>query len=119
MSKTYVVTEACIRSKYMDCVSVCPVDCFYEGENMLVINPVECIGCGACVPACKAHAIVKVSEGDLVADAAIAEWAKINAEYANQWPNITQKGTPLPDADKYKDEKGKKRYFSANPGKGD
>ena len=114
----YVVTEKCIRSKYMDCVTVCPVDCFYEGENMLVINPIECIGCGACVPVCKAHAIVKVREGDPVSDDTIAEWAEINAEYANNWPNVTQKGTPLPDADKYKDEQGKKKYFSPNAGKG-
>jgi ferredoxin len=117
MSMIYVVTEKCIRSKYMDCVAVCPVDCFYEGEIMLVINPAECIGCGACVPACKAHAIVQLREGGS-AESALDEWAKINAEYANQWPNITQKGTPLPDADKYKDEPEKKRYFSSNPGKG-
>ena len=49
---TYVVTEACIKCKYMDCVEVCPVDCFYEGENMLVINPDECIDCGVCEPEC-------------------------------------------------------------------
>jgi NAD-dependent dihydropyrimidine dehydrogenase PreA subunit len=53
---TYVVTEACIRCKYMDCVEVCPVDCFYEGENMLVINPNECIDCGVCEPECPAEA---------------------------------------------------------------
>ena len=49
---TYVVTEACIKCKYMDCVEVCPVDCFYEGENMLVIKPDECIDCGVCEPEC-------------------------------------------------------------------
>ena len=53
---TYVVTDACIRCKYMDCVEVCPVDCFYEGENMLVINPNECIDCGVCEPECPAEA---------------------------------------------------------------
>ena len=53
----YVVTEACIKCKYMDCVEVCPVDCFYEGENVLVIHPDECIDCGACVPACPVSAI--------------------------------------------------------------
>jgi len=54
----YVVTEACIRCKYMDCVEVCPVDCFYEGENMLVISPDECIDCGVCEPECPAEAII-------------------------------------------------------------
>ena len=54
---TYVVTEACIRCKYMDCVEVCPVDCFYAGENMLVIHPDECIDCGACEPECPWQAI--------------------------------------------------------------
>lgn len=59
---TYVVTEACIKCKYMDCVEVCPVDCFYEGENMLVIHPDECIDCGACVPACPVEAIFAMDE---------------------------------------------------------
>src|SRR3546814_9522419 len=61
-SMTYVVTDACIRCKYMDCVEVCPVDCFYEGENMLVINPSECIDCGVCEPECPAEAIQIGSE---------------------------------------------------------
>ena len=51
---TYVVTENCIKCKYMDCVEVCPVDCFYAGENMLVIHPDECIDCGVCEPECPA-----------------------------------------------------------------
>src|SRR6516164_5252688 len=59
---TYVVTEACIRCKYMDCVEVCPVDCFYEGENMLVIHPDECIDCGVCEPECPVDAIIPDSE---------------------------------------------------------
>jgi NAD-dependent dihydropyrimidine dehydrogenase PreA subunit len=59
---TYVVTEACIKCKYMDCVEVCPVDCFYEGENMLVINPSECIDCGVCEPECPAEAILPDTE---------------------------------------------------------
>ena len=61
---TYVVTEACIHCKYMDCVEVCPVDCFYEGENMLVIHPDECIDCGVCEPECPAEAILPDTEGD-------------------------------------------------------
>ena len=59
---TYIVTDNCIRCKYMDCVEVCPVDCFYEGENMLVIHPDECIDCGACVPACPVEAIFALDE---------------------------------------------------------
>jgi ferredoxin len=62
---TYVVTDACIKCKYMDCVEVCPVDCFYEGENMLAINPNECIDCGVCEPECPAEAILPDTEGGL------------------------------------------------------
>ena len=54
---TFVVTEACIKCKYTDCVEVCPVDCFYEGENMLVIDPDQCIDCGVCEPECPIDAI--------------------------------------------------------------
>ncbi len=62
---TYVVNENCIKCKYMDCVEVCPVDCFYEGENMLVIHPDECIDCGVCEPECPAEAIKPDTEGGL------------------------------------------------------
>ena len=62
---TYVVTDACIKCKYLDCVEVCPVDCFYEGENMLVINPSECIDCGVCEPECPAEAILPDTESGL------------------------------------------------------
>ena len=62
---TYVVTENCIKCKYMDCVEVCPVDCFYEGENMLVIHPDECIDCGVCEPECPAEAIKPDTEPGL------------------------------------------------------
>ena len=58
---TYVVNDNCIKCKYMDCVEVCPVDCFYEGENMLVIHPDECIDCGACEPECPVNAIFEES----------------------------------------------------------
>ena len=80
---TYVVTENCIRCKYTDCVEVCPVDCFYEGETMLVINPDECIDCGVCEPECPAEAIKPDSQGDL------QRWLALNAEYAKVWPNIS------------------------------
>ena len=91
---TYVVTENCIRCKYMDCVEVCPVDCFYVGENMLVIHPDECIDCGVCEPECPAEAIVPDS------DDRAAAWAEQNRTFAAQWPNITRKGEPPGDADR-------------------
>lgn len=90
---TYVVTEACIKCKYTDCVEVCPVDCFYEGENMLVINPEECIDCGVCVPECPIEAIVPDTNPGM------EKWVELNAQYAKNWPNITCKKNPLEDAD--------------------
>ena len=111
---TYVVTENCIKCKYMDCVEVCPVDCFYEGENMLVIHPDECIDCGVCEPECPPAAIVPDS------DPQASQWLPLNTEYAAKWPNITRKGTPPADADEHREEPGKfDKYFSANPGKGE
>ena len=92
---TYVVTENCIKCKYMDCVEVCPVDCFYEGENMLVIHPDECIDCGVCEPECPAEAIKTNSEPGL------EQWLKINADMAKSWPNITQKKDAPPDAKEF------------------
>ena len=89
---TYVVTEACIKCKYTDCVEVCPVDCFYEGENMLVIHPDECIDCGVCEPECPADAIKPDTEPGL------EKWLEVNTEYAKTWPNITQKKDQPPDA---------------------
>ena len=98
---TYVVTEQCIKCKYMDCVEVCPVDCFYEGENMLVIHPDECIDCGVCEPECPVEAILPDSEGD------VTKWVTMNTEFAEKWPNITRKGEPPVDADDFTDETGK------------
>lgn len=108
---TYVVTENCIRCKFMDCVEVCPVDCFYAGENFLVINPDECIDCGVCEPECPAEAIVPDS------DDRAAAWAEINASYSVKWPNITRKGTPPADAEEWKDKPGKKDLLSPEPHK--
>ena len=107
---TYVVTEACIRCKYMDCVEVCPVDCFYEGENMLVIHPDECIDCGVCVPECPAQAIFSDTEPQ-----ATRYWLEINHRYADMWPNITARKPPLPDADAENGRKGKAGELSPNP----
>ena len=102
---TYVVTESCIKCKYTDCVDVCPVDCFYEGENMLVINPDECIDCGVCEPECPIEAIKPESEDNI-------EWLEINREYSSKWPNIAARKKPLPEADEYKDKTDKKSLFS-------
>ena len=89
---TYIVTDNCIKCKYMDCVEVCPVDCFYEGENMLVIHPDECIDCGVCEPECPAEAIKPDTEPGL------EKWLSLNADYAKTWPNITVKREPPADA---------------------
>jgi len=110
---TYVVNEACIKCKYMDCVEVCPVDCFYEGENMLVIHPDECIDCGVCEPECPAEAIHPDS------DDASQKFIEHNRKFSTEWPNITRKGEVPADADSHKDEQGKfEKYFSSKPGKG-
>ena len=109
---TYVVTENCIKCKYTDCVEVCPVDCFYEGENMLVIHPDECIDCGVCVPECPASAIFSDSESE-----ATAFWLAINREYANVWPNIIAKKAAPPDADAQNGRPGKVADLSPNPAK--
>ena len=109
---TYVVIEACIKCKYMDCVEVCPVDCFYEGENMLVINPDECIDCGVCEPECPPKAIVPDTEKGM------ERWLEVNRDLSAEWPNITRKGEAPADADQFKDEKDKfEKYFSRKPGK--
>ena len=107
---TYVVTENCIKCKYMDCVEVCPVDCFYVGENMLVIHPDECIDCGVCEPECPAEAIVPDSDGRAAA------WAEQNRTFAARWPNITRKGEAPADADEWKDKPSKAELFDPAPG---
>ena len=107
----YVVTASCIKCKYMDCCEVCPVDCFYEGENMLVINPDECIDCGVCEPECPAEAILPDS------DDKSSKWQKLNEEFSGKWPNIVKKGNPPEDGDNFKNEEDKfKKYFSEKPG---
>jgi ferredoxin len=109
---TYVVTEACIKCKYMDCVEVCPVDCFYVGENMLVIHPDECIDCGVCEPECPPEAIKPDTESGM------EQWLEVNRQYAEAWPNITRKGEPPSDADKWKGVPDKfPKLFSPEPGK--
>ncbi|MEM6463837.1 MAG: ferredoxin FdxA [Pseudomonadota bacterium] len=109
---TYVVTENCIACKYTDCVEVCPVDCFYEGENMLVIHPDECIDCGVCEPECPAEAIRPDT------DEAMESWVDFNLKYAELWPVIVTKKDPLPAAADRDGEPGKMADFSSNPGLG-
>nr|WP_305123353.1 ferredoxin family protein [Roseomonas sp. GC11] len=94
----------------MDCVEVCPVDCFYVGENMLVIHPDECIDCGVCEPECPAEAIFPDS------DDKSTDWAELNRTYSQQWPNITRKGEAPADAEEWNRKPGKKALFDPNPG---
>lgn len=94
---TYVVTENCIKCKYTDCVEACPVDCFYEGPNFLVIKPEECIDCSLCVPACPAEAIYpddELPEGQ-------EHFLELNAELAEIWPNIDEPKPAPDDADEW------------------
>lgn len=92
---TYVVTEACIKCKYTDCVDVCPVDCFYEGPNFLVINPDECIDCAVCVTECPVSAIY--AEEDVPEDQ--RSFVQINVDFSKLWKVITKRKPSLPDAD--------------------
>lgn len=88
---THVVTQACFGCKYTDCVTVCPVDCFHEGEQMLYIDPEECVDCGACIPECPVEAIFlddNVPEDQL-------DFIKLNAEMSAVTPSITEKQNPL------------------------
>jgi len=104
---TFVVTESCIRCKYTDCVEVCPVDCFYEGPNFLVINPDECIDCALCEPECPVNAIY--SEDELPEGQ--QQFLQINADLAQNWPNITVKKAAPVDAEEWKEVKDKLQYL--------
>ena len=95
---SYLVTDNCIKCKHTTCVDVCPVDCFYEGENFLAINPDECIDCGVCEPECPADAIVQDTALDTEER---KKWWDINEQASLVWPNITEAKDPLPDADEY------------------
>lgn len=104
---TFVITEQCVKCKYTDCVEVCPVDCFYEGPNFLVIHPDECIDCALCEPECPVDAIV--SEDDLPEK--FQHFLQINDELSRKWPNINvQKDAPA-DADDWKEVEDKLQYL--------
>ena len=104
---TFVVTDNCIKCKYTDCVEVCPVDCFHEGPNMLVIDPEECIDCALCEPECPIEAIVP--EDDVSEEQQFL--LELNAELSKEWPVLTEAKEPLSDADKWKDLPGKIDYL--------
>ncbi len=104
---TFVVTENCIKCKYTDCVEVCPVDCFREGPNGLVIDPDECIDCALCEPECPAKAIY--SEDNLPEDQKI--FLELNRTLSKKWPLINRNKGALPDADQWLDVPGKRQYL--------
>lgn len=96
---TYVVIDNCVKCKHTTCVEVCPVDCFYEGPDMLVINPDECIDCGVCEPECPVEAIVPDIQFEHDEERDL--WVQRNAKYSEIWPNITEQKEPLPDHEKF------------------
>lgn len=104
---THVVTENCIKCKYTDCVEVCPVDCFHEGPNFLVIDPDECIDCTLCVAECPVNAIFP--EDEVPADQ--VHFFEINAELARRWPVIAEKIDAPPDAEEWDGKPDKLRYL--------
>ena len=104
---TFVVTENCIKCKYQDCVEVCPVDCFYEGPNFLVINPDECIDCALCEPECPANAIF--SEDELPEGQEL--FIELNADLAQKGPNITEIGDQPEDREEWNGKADKLQYL--------
>ena len=104
----YVVAEPCVNCKFTDCVSACPVDCFHEGENMLVIDPDECIDCGACVPECPVEAIFEESDLPEEWDAYI----ELNARLSPSWPVIDEQKDPMDCADDFRDVDEKRALLS-------
>ena len=104
---TYVVTDNCIKCKYTDCVEVCPVDCFHEGPNFLVIDPDECIDCTLCEPECPAQAIF--AEDDV--PAGMENFLELNAELSREWPVITEQKAAPADAEEWDGVKDKLKYL--------
>jgi ferredoxin len=112
---THVVAEPCIKCKFTDCVAVCPVDCFHEGQNMLVIDPDECIDCGACVDECPVQAIYP--EEDLPEK--WEDFLELNAKYAPDWPVINQTQDPLETAEEFREVEDKRDAFIPEPAEQD
>ncbi len=104
---TFIVTESCIKCKYTDCVEVCPVDCFHEGPNMLVIDPDECIDCTLCEPECPVDAIL--SDDDVSEDQ--QKFIELNSELSKEWPVISEMVDAPADADDWKDVTDKLQYL--------
>ncbi|MEE8387975.1 MAG: ferredoxin FdxA [Acidiferrobacterales bacterium] len=104
---TYVVTESCIKCKYTDCVEVCPVDCFHEGPNFLVIDPEECIDCTLCVPECPVDAIY--AEDDLPEN--MTQFIELNTELAAEWPVITEMKEAPADAAEWESKPDKLKHL--------
>ncbi len=111
----HVVAEPCIKCRYTECVTVCPVDCFYEGANMLAIRPEECIDCGACIPMCPVNAIYPGEELPEKWEA----YRELNDTFSHVWPKLTQSKGPLFDAEKYRAVTGKRHLLDERPGEGD
>ncbi len=109
----FVVCEPCIKCKYTECVSVCPVACFHEGETMLVIDPKECIDCGVCVDECPVRAIYCDEE----VPEKWRDYIALNVEYAAQWPLIEDSLEPLPSAEEFQSVEHKREHFNPNPGR--
>ncbi|MHA7841479.1 MAG: ferredoxin FdxA [Gammaproteobacteria bacterium] len=107
---TFVVTEQCIRCKLTDCVEVCPVDCFYEGPNMLVINPDECIDCALCEPECPVNAIF--AEDELPENQ--QDFLAINKQLSSQWPNINRRKDPPADESEWRNVPDKRQFLEEN-----
>tara|TARA_B100001750_G_scaffold150438_1_gene120522 strand:+ start:131 stop:454 length:324 start_codon:yes stop_codon:yes gene_type:complete len=104
---TFVVTESCIKCKLTDCVEVCPVDCFHEGPNFLVIDPDECIDCTLCEPECPVEAIYSEDELPPGQEA----FLELNAELAQEWPVITEMKDSPPDSDDWREVQHKLKYL--------
>jgi ferredoxin len=108
----FVVCEPCVRCKYTDCVTVCPCDCFHEGENFLVINPDHCVDCDACAPACPTGAIF----ADHAVPEKWSEYVELNARFSRDWPQLTTRLEPLPEADNWAKAADKRGHLSERPG---
>lgn len=96
---THVVTDSCIKCKYTDCVEVCPVDCFHEGAELLVIDPDECIDCAVCIPECPVNAIYAAED----VPSNLQAFLGINETLSKNWPVITKGKDPMPNAEHWKD----------------